>query len=130
MGLDIGHTYLVSHLSGPGAGGSRSPQEKDVMGTSSLSLMGVIITFPLTNDLRQPVLEGIYKPGVVAQELPRLGQWDHRGCESCATEGVPSQPVLDGETLSPPNKIKIKGHQKEGKKIKHGSTLAYSSLAL
>lgn len=117
MGLDIGHTYLVSHLSGPGGGGgSRSPQEKDVMGTSSSSLMGVIITFPLTNDLSQPVLEGIYKPGVVAQELPRLGQRDHPGCESCATEGVPSQPVLDGETLSPLSKIKIKGHQKEGEK--------------
>lgn len=71
------------------------------------------------------MLERIYKPGV-AQELQRLGQWDHRGCESCATEGVPSQPVLYGETLSSQNKIKIKGHQKEKKE----STLAYSSLAL
>lgn len=74
------------------------------------------------------MLEGIYKP-VVAQELPSLGQRDHRGCEYCATEGIPSQPVLDGETLSPQNKIKIKDHQRR-KKIKHGSTFAYSSLAL
>lgn len=69
----------------------------------------------------------IYKPGV-AQELPRLGQRDHRGCESCATEGIPSQPVLDGETLAPQNKIKIKGHQKEKKKSSMVALLPIAAL--